>query len=177
LATRYLTFWSNGFSVGEEPDNHEDFYGFDDPANRELLDQIKGGTAPLHILNVKPGQKVSVKVAHEHADWTEPPKKLKLFGGEGRRLGGVAGSAGPVSMPGSFPQEPKPSTSTVAIVPDANKPITSLQIRLSDGTRLVARFNHTHTVQDLYQFVRAYVPLSDPDCSQILGLGHRKTLC
>jgi len=33
-------------------------------------------------------------------------------------------------------------------VVDESQPVTSLQLRLADGTRLVARFNHSHTVAD-----------------------------
>lgn len=31
--------------------------------------------------------------------------------------------------------------------------VTSLQLRLHDGTRMVAKFNHTHTVGDIRQFI------------------------
>ncbi len=156
--------------MGEEPTNHDDFYDLNDPANQQLLEQIKTGLAPLEILKIKPGQKVSVKVAHEDTDWTEPPKKLKPFHGEGRTLGGVASShVATTSMPGSFPESAAPpATSQLQITTDESKPITSLQVRLSDGTRLVARFNHTHTVQDLYSFVRAYVSMKRSDRSSFL---------
>lgn len=33
-----------------------------------------------------------------------------------------------------------------------------MQIRLHDGTRLVAKFNHTHTVGDLRAFVDSALP-------------------
>lgn len=36
---------------------------------------------------------------------------------------------------------------------DANQPITSLQIRLADGSRLTGRFNHGHTIADLRRFL------------------------
>lgn len=35
--------------------------------------------------------------------------------------------------------------------------VTSLQLRLHDGTRLVAKFNHTHTVGDIRQFINRCV--------------------
>jgi UBX domain-containing protein 1 len=44
------------------------------------------------------------------------------------------------------------------LVVDETQPTTSVQIRLHDGTRLVAKFNHTHTVGDLRGFVDAALP-------------------
>jgi UBX domain-containing protein 1 len=44
------------------------------------------------------------------------------------------------------------------LVVDDTQPMTSVQIRLHDGTRLVAKFNHTHTVGDLRGFVDAALP-------------------
>lgn len=35
-------------------------------------------------------------------------------------------------------------------------PTTSVQIRLADGSRLVATFNHTHTVGDIRRYVTLY---------------------
>lgn len=44
---------------------------------------------------------------------------------------------------------------------DESKPTTSIQLRLYDGSRMVARMNTTHTVQDIRRFIRA----SRPDMS------------
>jgi UBX domain-containing protein 1 len=63
-------------------------------------------------------------------------------------------------MPGGFPA----TSSTVPVstsVPvnvvsvDDSLPITQVQIRLGDGTRLVSRFNVTHTIGDVRRFVRS----------------------
>ncbi|XP_019855814.1 PREDICTED: NSFL1 cofactor p47-like [Amphimedon queenslandica] len=43
-------------------------------------------------------------------------------------------------------------TSSMVVV-DHTKPVTSVQIRLADGQRLVGKFNHTHTVADIRQFI------------------------
>lgn len=42
----------------------------------------------------------------------------------------------------------------VPLIPDA--PTTSLQIRLVDGTRLVATFNQSHTIGDIRRYIIAY---------------------
>ena len=52
------------------------------------------------------------------------------------------------------------ATTTMAVYElkiDDSQPITSLQIRLHNGERLVVKFNHTHTVQDIRLYIEAYV--------------------
>ena len=39
---------------------------------------------------------------------------------------------------------------------DPTQPTTIVQIQLADGTRLVSKFNHTHTVNDIRQFINLY---------------------
>ena len=46
------------------------------------------------------------------------------------------------------------SLSTVPL--DPTQPTTTVQIQLADGTRLVSKFNHTHTVNDIRQFINLY---------------------
>lgn len=54
---------------------------------------------------------------------------------------------------------PTPASNTIpGFQVDESLPITSLQIRLSDGTRLVARFNTSNTIRDLRAFIDASRP-------------------
>lgn len=39
---------------------------------------------------------------------------------------------------------------------DESKPVTTLQIRLADGTSVKAQFNLTHTINDLRQYIITY---------------------
>lgn len=41
---------------------------------------------------------------------------------------------------------------------DESQPTTSIQLRLHDGSRMVARLNTTHTVADIRRFIRAARP-------------------
>lgn len=41
---------------------------------------------------------------------------------------------------------------------DDSKPVTSIQLRLADGTRMVSRFNHHHTIRDIRAFIDASRP-------------------
>jgi len=78
------------------------------------------------------------------------PSGPKAFSGSGQALGGsssgAAAAAGPVQ------------SATVNFTVDESAPVTSIQIRLHDGTRLTQRFNLTHTVGTIRQFVATATP-------------------
>ncbi|CAO3616088.1 unnamed protein product [Cunninghamella echinulata] len=147
--TRYLTFWRNGFSVDDGP-----LLRYDDPANSAMLSAINSGRAPLSLLNVQHGQPVDVRVARrQDEDYVPPPKAPpKPFEGAGHRLGGSSAPS-PASTSSGTPTNTSSSLSPPDV--DPNQPTTSLQIRLVDGSRLVAKFNHTHTVGDIRRYINA----------------------
>lgn len=84
------------------------------------------------------------------------------FRGTGRTLGtdpteqvpDTTGSDIPVPVPVLAPA----SNSTPGFRVDESLPTTSIQIRLSDGTRLVTRFNTSNTISDLRAFIDASRP-------------------
>lgn len=39
---------------------------------------------------------------------------------------------------------------------DSSLPVTTIQIRLADGSRLVGQFNHSHTIADVRRFIIVY---------------------
>lgn len=157
-AHRELHLWRDGFSVDDG-----DLYRYDDPANARTLEMINTGHAPLHILNVEQGQEVDVEVhPHKDEDYVKPKKKYVPFSGSGQRLGSPTPGPSGLSQP---PAAQSSSTSTAVPAPaapqvevDPNAPVVSLQIRLADGSRLPARFNTTHTIGHVYDFVNASSP-------------------
>ncbi|KAI0641683.1 SEP-domain-containing protein [Trametes meyenii] len=172
-AIRHLTFWRDGFTVEDG-----ELMRYNDPANEQILAEINSGRAPPQILNVLPGQPVELRVVKRQSeDYVPSPRarQARIFAGQGHRLGspvpgeptsGTSGSAG--SIPGAFPtgsaggsslpvQRTADSISTRFEV-DQSKPTTSIQIRLADGTRMVARMNLTHTVGDIRNFINASRP-------------------
>ncbi|KAK4517073.1 uncharacterized protein ATC70_000402 [Mucor velutinosus] len=153
--TRHLTFWRNGFSVDDGP-----LYLFSDPANQEMLTAINSGRAPLHLLNVRHGQPVEVRVVKRiDEDYTPPPKAPpKPFEGTGNRLGSPAAYASPSPAPGAFPS----SSNAIAPTVDESQPTTSIQIRLGDGSKIIAKLNHTHTIADVRQYIESSHPASRP---------------
>ncbi|SLM37880.1 Ubiquitin-related domain [Lasallia pustulata] len=153
---RQLHFWADGFSVDDGP-----LYRSDDPANAGYLSMIREGHAPLAIMNVTRNQEVDVKLVQHEEKYVAPKKKYKPFSGSGQRLGsptpGADGStysdaaAAPASE--KAPELAGGALSTVGV--NESQPTITLQIRLGDGTRLSSRFNTTHTIGDVYDFVYA----------------------
>jgi UBX domain-containing protein 1 len=43
-----------------------------------------------------------------------------------------------------------------SVTVDSSCPVTTVQIRLADGSRLVGQFNHSHTVADIRRFIVLY---------------------
>ncbi|KAK3075766.1 protein phosphatase regulator [Teratosphaeriaceae sp. CCFEE 6253] len=152
--TRTLHLWSDGVSIDDGP-----LFRFDDPANADMMAQINQGRAPLSLLDVQPDQEVDLNLdPHKDEKYVKPRSQYKPFGGSGQRLGAptpgpapsssTATSSQPVAAaPASSPQK----ADEVAV--DQSAPIVQLQIRLGDGTQLRSRFNTTHTIGDVYEFV------------------------
>jgi len=165
-AIRHITFWREGFSIEDG-----ELLRYDDAANAQILAEINSGRAPPSILNVNPGQPVELRVAKRtNEDYAPPQSHAKTFGGAGHRLGapvpsltGAGSSSDTSAMPGSFPaltQEDshQPERMTTRFEVDQTKPMTSIQLRLADGTRMVCRMNMTHTVEDIRNFINASRP-------------------
>ncbi|KAJ2784504.1 protein phosphatase regulator [Coemansia interrupta] len=151
VAMRELTFWRNGFSIGDGP-----LYNIEDPSNRQNLDAILQGRAPLDVLNVRPGQQVEMKVTDRRGEDYVPPAQppAQPFSGQGHRLGGVSPTAAATAA--------DVAASTTAgrdIILDSEQRTVQVQIRLADGSRLVAKVNPSHTIGDL----RAYVLSQRPE--------------
>ncbi|RDW93131.1 protein phosphatase regulator SHP1 [Aspergillus mulundensis] len=151
---RTLHFWADGFSVDDG-----DLYRSDDPQNAEILNSIRQGRAPLSIMNAQHGQDVDVEIKQHDEKYVRPKPKYKPFAGKGQRLGsptpGVREptTSEPATAPQSSSEPPKTNV-------DESQPAVTLQIRLGDGTRLTSRFNTTHTIGDVYDFVSAASPQS-----------------
>ncbi|KAI5284957.1 hypothetical protein KEM54_000928 [Ascosphaera aggregata] len=165
---RFLHFWSNGFSIDDG-----ELYDTANPAYAEILNHIRHGRAPLAIMNVTRDQEVDVEIVQHTEAYKPAPKKWKPFSGAGHRLGShtpvIVSSS---SSSSSRPTSPNTAAATAATVAaespgstaagnsaaptiDESKPVVTLQVRLGNGSRIVGRFNTTHTIGDVYAFVAA----------------------
>jgi UBX domain-containing protein 1 len=86
----------------------------------------------------------------------EPVKRAAPFQGERRTLGTTPSDTTSVGAASST------TTATKTITVDDSLPATSLQIRFADGSRLVARFNTSHTIGD----VRTFIDSTRPEASE-----------
>ncbi|KAK7755124.1 protein phosphatase regulator [Diatrype stigma] len=163
---RTLHLWQDGFSIDDG-----ELRRFDDPANTDALRMIQQGRAPVHLMNVRPNEPLDVKLQQHAENWKPLPKVYKPFGGSGRRLGSpVPGDASAAASASASTTLSTPSTSnTAAAAPSAaapppsnavneSQPTVSIRIQMPDGARLPARFNTTHTVGDIYDFIARASP-------------------
>lgn len=110
------------------------------------------------VLHTPPPQ-VNVNLLRKDEDWVEAEATQgRAFTGQANRLGGeTAPDPAPVAAAAPAPSQPAPGGGAWE-GPDASAPTTSIQLRLSDGGRLVAKFNLTHTVGDIKRFLRTARP-------------------
>jgi UBX domain-containing protein 1 len=127
-------------------------------------------------MKVQQDQRVDLQVQKRlNEKWTrQPGPPAGPWSGSGNRLGSVSpypdsasgGAASSSAMPGAFntsassasssgPRPPAPVSTNVQFEVDSAQPTTRLQIRLRDGEKVVATFNHTHTVGDIRRYINA----------------------
>ncbi|XP_062316318.1 NSFL1 cofactor p47 isoform X1 [Osmerus eperlanus] len=155
-----LKLWKTGFSLDEG-----ELRNYSDPGNAIFLESIRRGEIPLELRQRSRGGQVNLDMEdHRDEDFSKPKVAFKAFGGEGQKLGRPDASATPdlVSLPSALgPQADRAASEAQAsssVTLDPSQPVTSIQIRLADGGRLVQKFNHTHSVSDVRQFLVAARP-------------------
>lgn len=142
-----------------------------DPAERPFLAALAAGECPAELEEAAaaaaaeagdgPPAPVPVSLVR-HAGPYEPPAApaRATFQGTGRTLGGAGGAAAGAEepTPAAAPAPPPPAAAGGWPGADEALPTTSLQIRLADGSRLVARFNLSQTVADIRSFIASAAP-------------------
>jgi len=148
---RMITFWKNGFSIDDGP-------LLDYKSHQNVLKNLEEGIAPTELFNIKRGEELNVEVSHRlNENYIPPPKKLKPFEGVGQKLGSYVPGIDISSPPPSKEKQPERK-----IEVDESQPTTTLQIRLSNGSREMATFNHSNTVGDVMQYIKSVNPDSRP---------------
>eukprot|EP00054_Salpingoeca_dolichothecata_P000508 m.16931 g.16931 ORF g.16931 m.16931 type:complete len:372 (+) comp10840_c0_seq1:94-1209(+) len=147
-----LTFWRDGFTI-DDGENPAPLRRLDDASSRDFLTSIQKGQMPLELA-LKYGNEVKLEMKDKRDEEYKPPKrKIKSFAGTGHKLGSPA----PPVVSSDISKPTSASTSSSAPPPkiDESQPVTKIQIRLADGTRMVAKFNHTNLVCDIRKFIQA----------------------
>ncbi|PON41616.1 UBX domain-containing protein [Parasponia andersonii] len=151
VVTHTITFWRNGFSVDDGP-----LRRLDDPENAPFLESIRQSKCPQELEPADRRTSVHVDMIRREEDYPEPVKLRNAFQGVGRTLGSGSSTASePATAATSLNTSP---LSSMRLVVDDSLPSTSLQLRLADGTRMVSRFNHHHTIRDIRSFIDASRP-------------------
>ncbi|KAG8488372.1 hypothetical protein CXB51_016355 [Gossypium anomalum] len=185
VVTHNITFWRNGFTVDDGPLRQLDdpanatfleFLGTEAfrilPAfsvlvridcfmltpNHTSMQSVMGSQCPKELEPADPRTKVDLHLFRRDENYSEPKRRQSAFQGVGRTLGSSSPSPTPsesTAAAGNITTAPAPS---MGLVVDTSLPTTSIQLRLSDGTRMISRFNHHHTIRDIRGFIDASRP-------------------
>ncbi|CAL9174648.1 unnamed protein product [Musa hybrid cultivar] len=160
-----IHFWTNGFTVNDGP-----LRRFDDPENAPFLESIMKSECPKELEPADRRSVVHVNLVRRAENCPEPARRLAPFRGTGRTLGsGSSNSSGCELADTATASSSTPSSSTGLAV-DESKPSTTIQLRLADGTRMIARFNTQHTVANIRSFIDASRPEA-PSSYQLQTVG------
>jgi len=148
-----LKMWKEGFSLDDG-----DLRKYEDPANREFLASVMRGSIPSELVREAKGGEVHVDMEdHREEEFVKPKVKAKPFQGSGNVLGSMAPSVSPPKATAADPAQAEAAAQAQAKV-DTSAPVANIQVRMADGTRLVVRLNHSHTVADIAAYIRTARP-------------------
>lgn len=145
-----VKFYRNAiFTVDDGAPRH-----MDDPANLDFINSVSRGECPRELDPGNSSVDVTVNMLRAEEDYVMP--KYVAFSGSGRTLGGSSGASSSQAAAAAAAAGSAPPGEWEGV--DESQPTTSIQLRLSDGSRMVARMNHSHTVADIRRFIRASRP-------------------
>lgn len=156
-----IAFYANGiFTVNDgEPRR------IDDLANLQFMNAISRGQCPPELDPGDPDVHIAVNLVRRGEDYTPPAQpRFTAFGGSGRKLTDTTADASGSGAPSTSAAAAATAAGGVASggVPwegaDPDKPKTSIQLRLADGSRQVAEFNLDQTVGHIRKFIHAARP-------------------
>ncbi|XP_023937547.2 uncharacterized protein LOC112045549 [Bicyclus anynana] len=149
-----LQLYREGFSVDGGP-----LRQYADPDNAEFLSCIRRGEIPDELSG-----RGEVRLSLEdrrHEDCTRAVAPRQAFSGKGHLLGSPTPATVGQTIAVAATSDDRAANQRAAqdaVALDESSPVTTVQFRLSDGTRLTGRFNHSHTVDDLIQYVTRAEP-------------------
>ncbi|XP_074563450.1 plant UBX domain-containing protein 4-like [Curcuma longa] len=156
-----IYFWRNGFTVNDGP-----LRRFEDPENASFLESITKSECPKELEPADRRTAVNVNLIRRQEDYSEPVRRTTAFQGVGRTLGGGSSDNSATEPTAASDASSAVAPSLLGLSVDPLLPSTSIQLRLADGTRMVARFNLHHTVGH----IRAFIDASRPGSSRTYQL-------
>ncbi|XP_032149881.1 UBX domain-containing protein 2A [Sapajus apella] len=142
-----IKLWKNGFTV------NDDFRSYSDGASQQFLNSIKKGELPSELQRIFDKEEVDVKVEDKKNEVCMSTKPVfQPFSGQGHRLGSATPKI--VSKAKSIEVENKNNLSTVLL--NNLEPVTNIQIWLANGKRIVQKFNISHRVSHIKDFIEKY---------------------
>jgi len=147
-----LKIWRQGFSI-----NDGDLRPFDDPENKAFFESIIRGEIPAELRRQNMSMIHLDVEDHRHEEFKKPVKRFTAFTGEGQTLGSPVPNVTESAIAPELAKNYEEQAQTALNLNDS-EPVTMLQIRLADGSRLTGRFNHSHTVGDIRRFIVAARP-------------------
>jgi len=151
-----LKMWQNGFSIDDGA-----LRAYNDQENREFLNDVMRGRIPRELVREARGGEVMVNMEdHKDRPYEAPKVKTKPFQGSGNVLGSIAPAVASATQASSSAGSPALSEADAQkkVNVDSSKPMTTLQVRLSSGGRLVVKMNESNTISDLRRYIRLVKP-------------------
>ncbi|XP_069461975.1 UBX domain-containing protein 2A [Ambystoma mexicanum] len=142
-----IKLWRDGFTV-----NDGELRTYTDAANKQFLESMKKGELPMELQTHFGKDELDVKFEDKKdEDHTLRKPVFCPFSGHGYRLGSAAPRI--ISAGENDPDE----IDGVRRLPSVNirdsEPVTSVQIWLADGRRIVQKFNITHRISHVREFI------------------------
>jgi len=149
-----LKMWKDGYSVDDG-----DLRRYNDPQHREFLASVMKGQIPDELVKEARGGEVEVDMEdHRMEEFVKPKATVKPFQGSGNVLGSIAPAvSAPAATSAADPAAAEKEAQSKAGVNESN-PVANIQVRLADGSRLVVKLNHSHTVADLRNYINTARP-------------------
>lgn len=161
-----LKMWQDGFSIDDGP-----LRDYNDQENREFLTDVMKGRIPRELIREARGGEVMVNMEdHKDKPFEKPKVTAKPFQGSGNVLGSIApavvandSSSSAHASGGSAALSEADAQKRVNV--DTSKTMTTLQVRLMSGGRLIVKLNDSNTISDLRQYIRLLNPDTPPNFS------------
>ncbi|CAH2245922.1 UBX domain-containing 2A [Pelobates cultripes] len=139
-----IKMWKNGFTI-----NDGQLRDYGDSANRQFMDAMRKGELPTELQRTFEKEELAVNVEDRKTeDYYLWKLQVNPFSGLGHRLGSATPKIITKEFNGLENGDILPSVEVNEL-----EPLTSLKIWLADGKQIVQRFNTSHRISDVRDFL------------------------